>query len=116
MEGNVNTASIRQRLSSPSLAGDVFPLAKELSLAAACAPPAVAQELLLRALERRAEFGPAAAVLDGLAREAGLFPYLDPGALALPDAVAYEFHTPTGLEDTVFHRAQAEVYRYLLAG
>jgi len=50
------------------------------------------QDLLLRALERRGSFGPAASILDGLVRQVGLFPYLEPAGLSLADNIAYEFH------------------------
>lgn len=75
-----------------------------------------ARELVLRALERRAEFGPDAHVLDALAREVGYFPYCEPENLSLGDHVAYEAHRPNNLTDIVFHREQAAVYRRLLAG
>jgi hypothetical protein len=75
------------------------------------------QDLVLRALEHRDAFGQAAIVLDGLVRELGLFPYLDPEQLGGADAIAYEFHRPDNLEDDlIFHRVQADVYRYLLDG
>jgi len=75
------------------------------------------QELVLRALERRTEFGSAGVVVDGLAREVGLFPYLDPEKLHIGDLLAYECHRPAGFdEDIVFHHPQAVVYRKLLDG
>lgn len=75
------------------------------------------QDLLLRALERRTHFGSSQPVLDSLTRAAGLFPYLEPTELSLPDLVAYEFHRPLDLDETTtFHRVQAEVYRELLDG
>jgi hypothetical protein len=36
-----------------------------------------AQDLVLRALEHREAFGSAVAMLDGLVRQLGLFPYLE---------------------------------------
>ncbi|MFL5339438.1 MAG: helicase, partial [Gemmataceae bacterium] len=75
------------------------------------------QELVLRALDHRAAFGASEVVVDGLAREVGLFPYLDPDKLSLPDLLAYECHRPTGLDDEiVLHHPQAVVYRKLLDG
>lgn len=75
------------------------------------------QELVLRALEYRGEFGASEVVIDGLAREVGLFPYLDPNRLSLPDLLAYECHRPVGLdEQTVLHHPQAVVYQTLLRG
>lgn len=77
-----------------------------------------AQELVLRLLERRPKLGAYGTLVDALARELGLFPYLDPTTLSTQDLLAYEFHRPEGLEDrdVVFHRPQARVYRELLAG
>jgi hypothetical protein len=77
----------------------------------------IAQELILRSLEKRRDFGQYAEVLDGLVRQVGLFPYLEPDNLSLPDLLAYEFHRPLNLDErTVFHQAQAVVYRRLLDG
>src|SRR5271166_3941443 len=75
-----------------------------------------AQELILRAMEQRNNFGESVNVLDGLVRRFGLFPYLNSESLATADAIAYEFHRPLNMEEigVVFHRVQAEVYRYLL--
>lgn len=77
-----------------------------------------AQELLLRALDRRAELESIGPIIDGLTREFGLFPYLEAESLGLADLFAYEYHKPYGLEERqiVFHRPQAHVYRELMAG
>jgi len=73
--------------------------------------------MVLRALENREAFGAHGPILDSLVRSVGLFPYANPDALNLPDLLAYEFHRPLEMrDDTVFHRAQAEVYRRLLGG
>lgn len=74
------------------------------------------QELVLRALEQRDRFGPAAEVLDALVRKQGLYPYLDPENLGFMDMIAYEAHRPENLDDVVFHRVQARVYRLLMDG
>lgn len=78
----------------------------------------VLQELVLRALERRAYFGDIEIVLNGLVRTVGLFPYLPTSDLSPRDLLAYEFHRPVNMDDDhlVFHRVQAEVYRLLLDG
>src|SRR5438094_342011 len=55
------------------------------------------QDLVLRALEHREDFGPAGIVLDGLVRQLGLFPYLQLDRLGVADAIAYEFHRPENL-------------------
>jgi hypothetical protein len=76
-----------------------------------------AHELVLRALDLRTHFGSAGVVVDGLAREVGLFPYLDPERLSFADLLAYEGHRPDGLPgDIVMHHPQAVVYRALLDG
>lgn len=77
-----------------------------------------AQDLILRALEHRDGLGASAAILDGLVREIGLFPFLDEAGLGFADRIAYEFHRPPGMEerDVVFHRPQARVYRELMRG
>src|SRR2546423_422122 len=64
------------------------------------------QDLLLRALEYRDNFGPLQEVIDGLVREVGLFPYLNPNNLGFADRIAYEFHRPISTEQSqvVFHR------------
>lgn len=74
------------------------------------------QDLVLRALEHRDRFGPAAEVLDALVRKQGLYPYLNPESLGFMDSVAYEAHKPEDLDDLVFHRVQARVYRLLMEG
>ena len=80
-------------------------------------PEQQCRDLVLRALEHRKEFGSYQPVLDSLVRELGLFPYLEEQSLSLMDSIAYEYHRPALLEDSlVFHREQAEVYRNLLAG
>lgn len=76
----------------------------------------IAQELILRALDRRDELGPAAVILDGLVRDVGLFPYLDPEELGLADRLALEMHRPANLEKIVFHHPQAKVFRTLMSG
>jgi superfamily II DNA/RNA helicase len=74
------------------------------------------QELVLRLLDRKEEFSGFDSLLNALAREIGLFPYLNVEELGLSDLIAYEYHRPLGLENIVFHRIQAEIYRDLLEG
>ena len=76
----------------------------------------LAQELTLRALEYRAEFGDYQDVLDAFVRRAGLFPYLQAGRLGLADRLAFEAHRPPNLEEFVFHGPQAEIFWSLMAG
>jgi hypothetical protein len=76
-------------------------------------------ELILLALEHRKQFRSSLAILSSLVREVGLFPYLahfDLASLPLPDVFAYEYHRPDGLDNVVFHRAQAEIYHELVSG
>jgi hypothetical protein len=74
------------------------------------------QELVLRALEFRSVFGPLAVVVDSLARERGLYPYLQPDSLGISELLAYEAHRPFNLDDIVLHQAQAAIYDLLLRG
>lgn len=78
----------------------------------------LAQELIIRALERADAFTGYSELLYALVRRHGLFPYLDPDQLDLSDLFAYEVHRPVDLDDgsIVFHRIQALVYRRLLEG
>ncbi|MBV9448663.1 MAG: DEAD/DEAH box helicase [Streptosporangiaceae bacterium] len=78
---------------------------------------AQSRNLLLRALDRRADLGSVKPVVDALIRQHGLFPYLDePEMLGAADRLAYEAHRPPGADDLVFHAKQAEVYRLLADG
>lgn len=77
------------------------------------------QDLVILALERRDDFPqPMREIVQSLASKVGLHPYLDPQELALSELLAYEFNRPLNLDgdDIVFHQAQSEVYRYLMAG
>jgi hypothetical protein len=79
----------------------------------------LARELVIRALEHRDALGPEREILLALARQGGLFPYLDPATLSAADALAYEAHRPHQVPDArdlVFHAAQAQAYHVLLSG
>jgi hypothetical protein len=112
------------RLADPdAVRRDPFGLARDLCAVvnahggAAEEFPTDVQELVIRAREHRKAFGPAAAIIDGLVRERGLFPYLEGVPLGAADRIAYEMHRPFDLDDsTVFHRLQAHVYHLLLNG
>jgi hypothetical protein len=82
------------------------------------ADQALAQELVIRALEYRQLLGAERRILDALVRQRGLFPYLDHAELGIADALAYEAHRPLDLADpnVVFHAVQARAYHALLAG
>jgi hypothetical protein len=116
----VTPADIKERLASPErVNADAFRIAREICRLACRESDedrAEGQELLLRALEHRAAFGPAVVLLDAALREVGLFPYLEPDELGLADRLAYECHRPDNLDDRVFHAPQARVYRHLIDG
>ena len=120
---HVTVDEIRGLLASPeSIRADAFGVLKRitsvLNAAEGAEDASKAQELILLALDRKAEFARCEPVLYGLVREVGLFPYLEPDELGLADRIAYEFHRPlnTGDWDVVFHRPQARVYRELISG
>lgn len=77
-----------------------------------------ANDLILLALNYKSKFKNSHGIVNDLAREIGLFPYLDPNELSLEDLLAYEFHRPEGenIENIVFHKVQAQVYYALLKG
>ncbi|PQO27616.1 helicase [Blastopirellula marina] len=107
------------RLSSvDQIATDPFAVASDLCrLVSQDSDAAETHELVLRAMEYREAFGDSTVILDGLLRQIGLFPYLDPNTLSLGDAIALEAHRPSDMGDQiVFHRAQGHVYRLLLEG
>lgn len=111
--------SVREALSSrEQLAADPFGVLKGIAaIVAEDGSASIASEFVLRALEARDVFTGYDPILNTLARHAGHFPYVDPSKLGEPDQVAYEFHRPVAMEDDiVFHRVQAQVYRYLLDG
>lgn len=77
----------------------------------------IVQELVLRAMDKYELFDESIGIIDSLARELGLFPYLEPERLSLQDLLAYEAHRVTIADnDIVFHGPQAEVYYKLING
>jgi len=118
MPGDINAAELRARLSNAeSVRADSFTLLQDLCCFAGSAEEQQAQDMILRALEMREQFLVGREVLDGLVRQFGLFQYLDPDDLSVPDQIAYEVHRPAHMgERIVFHRPQAEVYWTLLSG
>ncbi len=119
MAGTLSTDELRRTLRSATAVTDsAFAVLKSISaLINDKKQEVTGREMVLRALERRNEFGHCTPILDGLTRAIGLFPYADPEALDFRDSVAYEFHRPLNMsENLVFHREQADVYRRLLDG
>jgi len=120
MATNLTMGDIKRRLSDPaSIQAGAFEILKALCVYVSTPDTEQrGQDLLLRALEHREAFGPAASILDGLVRQVGLFPYLEPADLQLADTIAYEFHRPDNMDTdgVVFHRVQAQVYDYLMNG
>lgn len=114
----MDTAELRRALSDPSRrAANGFTLLGELAaLAADSDKRDSAHDLLIRTLEHAGDLGPDRIVLDGLLRQAGLFPYMDLSHVGAADALAVELHRPPGLESIVLHAAQASVYRWLRDG
>jgi hypothetical protein len=117
MAETITLKDVREQLRKPELIQEnAFAIVRALGAAVGHDRDRV-QDLVLRALEHRDSFGPAGLVLDGLVRELGLFPYLVPERLGVADAIAYEYHRPDNFtDDLIFHRVQADVYRYLLDG
>lgn len=112
---------LREQLSNPAkIKENAFAILRGItSILNSGEEPNLAQELILLALEQRAYFEGCSQVLNGLVREVGLFPYLNPMELGLADKIAYEYHRPLNNLtewDVVFHRPQARVYRELMSG
>lgn len=75
------------------------------------------QECVLRAMDKYEHFGDSKVVIDSLARELGLFPYLKKEDLSIRDMLAAEAHRVSiGSEDIYFHGPQAEVYYKIIGG
>ncbi len=110
----------RELLQSPeSLASEAFNVLQTIArLDASGDGDGISQELVLRCLGREDEFNGTRPILHQLAREHGLFPYLDQNALELREQIAFEFHKPGRLAErgVVFHGPQARVFRALMDG
>ena len=76
-------------------------------------------EIAIRLLGRADDFDRilpgAKSVIDALAREAGLFPYVNSTDL-LRDKIAIEAHRVPALEDMVFHAEQRRIFQKLASG
>ncbi|MFH9062228.1 DEAD/DEAH box helicase [Streptomyces coeruleorubidus] len=118
---SLTVPAARELIARGQLEGSQFDILKLISrLMQEDEQQSTARELLLRILELRQtqhSFGAYADVVDSLLRTAGLFPYLTPATLSLPDLIAYEAHRPLDYEygDIVFHEIQAKIYRRLMS-
>src|SRR5262249_28628330 len=114
MAETLTVSELRRSLQSPDdIRKDPFSMLKAISnLVNSDEGESVGREMVLRALEWRSEFANWIEILDSLARATGLYPYADVESLDLRDRIAYEFHRPFNMGDSiVFHREQAEIYR-----
>lgn len=114
----MNTRDLRTAVSDPvRLSADGFALLGELAAVVNEDPEGgIGRELAVRALEHASVLGGDRAILNALLRQTGLFPYMDMGTMGASDALAVELHRPPGLDEVVFHSAQAAAYRRLRAG
>ena len=64
---------------------------------------------ILRVIEKREQFQNYQPIINDLAREIGLFPYLDPAELNLADKIAYEFHKPENMKLPAFYPDAPEI-------
>lgn len=114
----MNIEQVRDALSRRSaISEEAFVILQSIAELLNAGKESVAREMILRALENRGDFGNEEPILDALVRETGLFPYANEENLSLADSIAYEYHRPGNMENSlVFHREQAEVYRRLLEG
>lgn len=75
------------------------------------------RDLLIRALSQRERFGSAYPVLNDLAREVGLFPYVENEMLTVRDRAALRFHSFDNFGEAFhLHRSQFLVLNRLLRG
>jgi hypothetical protein len=119
MAAILTPGQIRERISSrEAIERDRFEILRGLAYLLNVGDRPTCRDLTLRALEHRKAFGAMDEVLDTLLNEQGLFPYADVSHLSLTEALHYEFHRPLDYDEpeVVFHREQAEVYRYLMDG
>ncbi|MBJ7340631.1 DEAD/DEAH box helicase [Mycolicibacterium sp.] len=109
------------RLRAPQIDDEFDLLAEIAAYTTQTAEARSSTDLVIRAFDRLAEFTHHRDILWSLARQHGLFPYLqsdiadlDSGAqLPFPDLVALEMHRPDAMNDVVFHRVQAQIYQRL---
>lgn len=77
----------------------------------------LAQELVLRALDRYEDFCDSQIIIDNLVKELRLYPYLNEENISLKNALVREvFKTQIGDEEIIMHGPQAEVFSLLMSG
>ena len=104
-------------LNSPNPVPDPFGLLHSITtLTAAHGHTPELRELVVRALDKVEQFQKEKPLLMALAREFGLYPYMDAEGLTLTDALAVEMHRPDNLDGVVFSSIQAAVYLDLMEG
>ncbi|WP_400159292.1 DEAD/DEAH box helicase [Arthrobacter sp. BPSS-3] len=115
MAATVN--ELREVLNSPNPIPDPFGLLHSITILTATdgQTPAL-RELVVRALDKIDQFQKEKPLLMALAREFGLYPYMEQDGLALTDALAVEMHRPDNLDGVVFSSIQAAVYLDLMEG
>lgn len=76
------------------------------------------RELIVRALDAREKFSDHSAILKGMVRKSGLYPYLKSGFSDLTpgDQVALSLYQTPFSEDFVFHSMQFQIFDLLKAG
>ena len=77
----------------------------------------IAQELVLRALDRYEDFQDSKIIIDDLVKELRLYPYLKDKNISLKNVLVREaFTTQIGDEEIIMHGPQAEVFSLLMSG
>lgn len=112
-------SAARESIAFPKeISSEAFSILREISYLGS-KTSAVGRDLLIRLMERRDELGTLNGIVDDLAAQYGLFPYVQmPEAQSASGLIAYEMHAanPLRAEGFVFHALQAELFRKLSAG
>lgn len=109
--------SLKRALNSTSAVFDPFDILSQIAVRTSRdGKTAENRELVIRALGRAGDFEVEKEMLAAIAREYGLFPFLNAHSLPLNDLLALEMHRPDNMGDIVFHGVQAQIYRQLMAG
>ena len=118
----MDASQIQRRLAAPVETGDdAFSLVRSVAyfFQRADTDMVRALDLIIRLLDRREELqskvGGLGIMIDSVAREAGLYPYVE-GRSSWRDEVAIDLMRAPGLEDVIFHIEQALVFNKLSHG